>query len=280
MQDNNFVKFLKQKGFYISLITGVIAVFAICMISGAMLESNQGLDAQPDTGKISASVADNSNQTNELAQAEKEQASPEPTTETEQPTRETKDSNKQKTETDTRNDTAADTSEDALEETSGSITQDNADPETASVSSTQNGTSLTFEEEKGLLWPLEGDILMKYSMDSAVYFKTLAQYKCNPALLIAGDEGVPIYASADCVITDITSNEETGTTITASIGNDYELIYGNLKEGNLTVGDSFEEGQIIGYLDTPTKYYVEEGTNLFFEVLQDGTAQDPMLLLR
>lgn len=276
MQNNKFVKFTKQKGFYISLITGVIAVFAICMISGTMLGSNQGLEPEPDTGKISASIDDPAANDSQLAQSEDngEKPAKEPANDPNTPTPD--DQNDGSKDQADKKQPEATASPKPSEQTSDTTPEE----ETASVSSTQNGKSLSFKEDHGLLWPMEGDILMKYSMDSAVYFKTLAQYKCNPALLIAGDEGQPVYAAADCMISSIETNEETGLTITAAIGDEYELVYGNLKEGVLKEGDYVKEGQVIGYLETPTKYYVEEGTNLFFEVLQNDAPQDPMLLLR
>ena len=41
---------------------------------------------------------------------------------------------------------------------------------------------LLYSEEGGLLRPLGGEILMPYSMEGSIYFKTLDQYKYNPAV--------------------------------------------------------------------------------------------------
>ena len=45
---------------------------------------------------------------------------------------------------------------------------------------------LHFDTEKGIAWPLEGELLLDYSMDQTIYFPTLEQYRCNPALVIEG----------------------------------------------------------------------------------------------
>ena len=46
-------------------------------------------------------------------------------------------------------------------------------------------------------WPLEGDVILNYSMDRSVYFATLDQYKYNPALIIAGAVNDRVVAASD-----------------------------------------------------------------------------------
>ena len=52
-----------------------------------------------------------------------------------------------------------------------------------------SGMSVYFSEDSKLLWPVNGTVLMSYSMDKTVYFSTLDQYKYNPAVVISGAEG-------------------------------------------------------------------------------------------
>lgn len=154
------------------------------------------------------------------------------------------------------------------------------DEKSVAVLSNKNKNTFSFNEEEGLLWPINGELLMKFNMDSGVYFKTLGQYKCNPAILIGGKTGTEVYSAAAGKVTDVVKDPETGLTVTMDIGNNYELVYGQL--GNLKVkkGDLLSEGQVLGTLEEPTRYYVEEGCNLYFEVLEKGEPVDPMLLLR
>lgn len=35
-------------------------------------------------------------------------------------------------------------------------------------------------------------------------------------------------------------------------------------------------GEVIGYISEPTKYYSEEGSNLYFELQKDDQPVDPM----
>lgn len=43
---------------------------------------------------------------------------------------------------------------------------------------------LSFYEDSKLAWPVEGNVILDFSMDATVYFSTLKQYKYNPAILI------------------------------------------------------------------------------------------------
>ena len=55
--------------------------------------------------------------------------------------------------------------------------------ETQKTAATEELPEIHFDEEE-LSWPLDGDVLMYYSMESTVLFKTLDQYKTNPAIII------------------------------------------------------------------------------------------------
>ncbi len=138
----------------------------------------------------------------------------------------------------------------------------------------------TFDEEKGLLWPVTGEVLLKYSMDKTVYFKTLAQYKYNPGLFISAKEGTDVKAAADGKVTEIKKEDDHGMTIKMDLGNDYMVMYGQLADVKVKSGDEVKEGDVIAKISEPTKYFLEEGTHLYFQVNQGKETVDPMLLLR
>ena len=50
----------------------------------------------------------------------------------------------------------------------------------------------------------------------------------------------------------------------------------SLSEVSAVPGEYLEQGQVLGYVAEPTKYYTIEGSNVFFELTQDGKAIDPM----
>ena len=135
---------------------------------------------------------------------------------------------------------------------------------------------LHFSPESDLGWPLQGDVILNYSMDQTVYFATLEQYKYNPAIIIAGKVNDPVNAAATGKITDISTNEETGVTVTMDLGDGYSAVYGQLKEVLYKEGAAVEVGNAIGYIAEPTKYYSVEGSNLYFELQKDGEPVNPM----
>ena len=146
-----------------------------------------------------------------------------------------------------------------------------------SIQTTGKAQTLHFSEE--LLWPMEGNVIINYSMDSTVYFPTLDQYKYNPALIFGAEEGAQVVSAAKGIVDSITTNDETGTTIRMNLGDQYTLIYGQLENVAVAEGDVVERGQLLGYVAQPTKYYCKEGTNLYFAMEKDGAAEDPFLYL-
>ena len=139
--------------------------------------------------------------------------------------------------------------------------------------------TVNFSEDSTLDWPVAGKVILDYSMDGSIYFPTLQVYKYNPALIIGAKEGSQVVSAAKGIVDSIDVDEETGTTISMNLGNHYELIYGQLKEVPVSVGDVVEEGELLGYVSAPTKYYCEEGSNLYFAMKKDGEPVDPFLYL-
>ena len=133
------------------------------------------------------------------------------------------------------------------------------EPETKAAAATTK--TLHFAEEDGLNWPLQGNVVLNYSMDQTVYFATLDQYKYNPAVIIAGEVNDKVYAVAKGQIKSIENDEVTGCTVTVDLGDGYEAVYGQLKELNFAKGDYVEAGHVLGYVGEPTKYFTVEGAD-------------------
>jgi septal ring factor EnvC (AmiA/AmiB activator) len=164
-----------------------------------------------------------------------------------------------------------------LEEQQIAEGEDIQEPETAVGTIVEE--KITFHPENGLVWPIEGSVLLDYSMESTIFFPTLQQYQYNPAMILSGNVNDKVYFIARGRITNIETNEVTGCTVTQDIGDGYTAIYGQLKELNFKVGDIVESGQVVGYVSEPTKYYSVEGTNVYFQLLKDGLPVDPEEIL-
>ncbi len=140
--------------------------------------------------------------------------------------------------------------------------------------------NLSFNKESGLDWPIKGNIILPYCVDKTTYYATLKQYMTNPAILIAGEVGTEVKAAAKGIVTSIEQEARTGNTITMDIGSGYKLVYGQLDNVKLKVGDTVEAGAIIGKISETTKYFVIEGPHLYFQVYEGKETLDPMLLLK
>lgn len=138
---------------------------------------------------------------------------------------------------------------------------------------------LSFSEETQMEWPVNGNILLDYNMDQTVYFPTLDQYKLSPAISVQAAEGAPVLASVPGTVYSIEQNAQTGTTVTMEIGSGYQAVYGQLKDLAVEEGETVEKGTVIGYIAAPTKYYSEEGSNLYFAMKKDGEPVDPIAYL-
>lgn len=135
---------------------------------------------------------------------------------------------------------------------------------------------LAFSGDSALLWPVEGNVILNYSMDKSIYFATLNQYKYHPAIVISAEVGTEVQCAARGIVSSIEVDEETGTTITMDLGSGYEAVYGQLKEVAVEEGEMVEAGARLGYVSEPTMYYTMEGSNLYFQLLKDGEPENPM----
>jgi len=175
---------------------------------------------------------------------------------------------------DTNTQTAADTNDNT--QTAADSTG-NTSGENAAAASAQ--TANAFDESQHLAWPVYGDLLMDYSMNTTTYFKTLDQYKCNPGLLIAADVNSEVHCAYSGTVESIRGDSEHGQTVTVNMGNDFRAVYGQLKDISVSEGDTVATGSLIGHVAEPTKYFIEEGSHLYFELTKDEIPADPKVFL-
>ena len=135
---------------------------------------------------------------------------------------------------------------------------------------------LDFTDTDKLSWPVSGNIVLGYSMDTTTNFPTLDQYKVNPANVIQSEVSTPVSAPADARVVSVGTNEEIGNYVDLDLGNGYTAVCGQLKEIPVVENEYVRQGDLLGYVAEPTKYYALEGTNVFFEFLKDGVPVDAL----
>lgn len=139
-----------------------------------------------------------------------------------------------------------------------------------------NALVLNFAEDSKLLWPVQGNVLLDYSMDSTIYHPTLEQYQCSPGVVIQSEVSTPVYAPANARVLEAGADEELGNYLVLDFGNEYTAVCGQLKEVQAVTGEYLEQGQLMGYVSEPTKYYSVEGPNVFLELKHQEQPIDPL----
>ena len=152
----------------------------------------------------------------------------------------------------------------------GTFAQSEENTATDAAAGAVEAPVLNFSEETQMEWPVNGNILLDYNMD---------QYKLSPAIAVQAAEGAPVLASVPGTVYSIEENAQTGTTVTVEIGSGYQAVYGQLKDLAVEEGATVDKGTVIGYIAAPTKYYSEEGSNLYFAMKKDGEPVDPIAYL-
>ena len=126
-------------------------------------------------------------------------------------------------------------------------------------------------------WPLNGEIVMPYSMDHAVYDPTLEQYRTNASISISAEKGTAVKAAADGTVTAVAEDAENGKMVTISHEAGWLSTYGQLEDAvTVKKGDKVKKGQVIGSVDVPTKYGVALGEHLEFAMKQGEESKDPI----
>ena len=141
---------------------------------------------------------------------------------------------------------------------------------------------LHFSESNGMLSPLYGEyeVLIPFSMDSMVYYKTLDHYKRSNAMVLSAPEGTVVTACAEGKVVNIFQDAEHGHAVTMELGDGYQITYGQLRDIQVAVGSYVNAGDAFATVAKTTKYYVREGDNLYLQLTANGTAIDPSPLLQ
>lgn len=186
----------------------------------------------------------------------------------------TDDGEEQSSELTNQLDTSENDADNDDDESENQETENDDDSESANVGTGIMG--LNFSADSTLIWPVEGSVIIDFDMENTVYFATLDLYKCSDAVCVQAAVDTPVYAGSACSIESIEYDSEIGNNVTVSLGNGYMLTYGQLKDVQVEAGQILEEGDLIGYVGNPTKYYTVEGAHLYMKMTHDGVAVDPL----
>ena len=158
--------------------------------------------------------------------------------------------------------------------------EDRDDEENVSDTSEEDGqeadlSHFSYDGSSKMPWPVMGNVILPYSMDTTVYYTTLDQYACNDGILIGAKKGEDVIATADGRIVNIAKSDRYGTTVTMVIGEYYEVSYSQVENVHYEIGDEVKEGDVIATVAEPTRSFTLEGPHLFFKMTYKGETVNP-----
>ena len=135
-------------------------------------------------------------------------------------------------------------------------------------------------DDAQLLWPVEGEIAMRFSMDTLILDPTLVQYRTNDNLRISANEGDYVRAGAYGQVLSVGHNVVRGHYVKIDHGNDWTAIYGQLANNIFVgVGDIVRAGQPLGTVGQPSMFGYMHGPHVHLHVTRGDVPVNPYELL-
>lgn len=80
------------------------------------------------------------------------------------------------------------------------------------------------------VWPIEGNVDRDFSLEVFAYDATMGDWRTHDGLDIAAELGTPVAACAKGTVTDVSTDDMMGVTVTVDHGKGMESVYSNLAE--------------------------------------------------
>lgn len=144
------------------------------------------------------------------------------------------------------------------------------------VDSRQNNNENASDASSEFIMPIEGEIIMDYSMDMPIYWETLDQYMTHSGIDIASLAGSDVKACASGTVTKIEEDDKFGMTIEINHGDGIISMYGNLsKDGLIELGEVVSQGDIIGQVGKTSLFEMDSPDHLHFEIRLGDEYKNP-----
>lgn len=150
----------------------------------------------------------------------------------------------------------------------------------ATPSATVQPTPTPKSAPTSLTWPVQGEVLTNYSVETLAYDVTMADWRTHAGLDIAAAAGTEVRAPASGVVVEVTEDVMLGTTVVIDHGGDLTTTCANLASvPTVEVGDEVTVGDIIGSVGDTAIAESALPSHLHFSVEREGQSVDPMELL-
>ncbi|MBR6376595.1 MAG: M23 family metallopeptidase [Oscillospiraceae bacterium] len=150
----------------------------------------------------------------------------------------------------------------------------------APESETPETAAPTEPVKQSWLRPLEGPVILGYSMDKLAYNPTTRDWRTHPGLDIGAAAGTEVKAAAEGTVRSVYADDLLGQTVTVEHAGGWVTHYANLAEElSVKAGDRVQAGQVLGTVGKTALGEVGEAAHLHFAVYKNNVPQDPAALL-
>ena len=171
-------------------------------------------------------------------------------------------------------------SDETLNEAFENVEQEIVDTSSKKIKNNEVTEAFAFKKNQKFDWPLSGDILKDFVINSLVYSKTLNEWCIHEGIDIAGKEGDVVVSVEDGIVERIFEDKKYGETIVILHENGYKTVYSFVSPQNLSEEkQKVRKGEAIGRITSSTKFEAEDATHLHFEILKDGKKLSPIAII-
>ena len=126
------------------------------------------------------------------------------------------------------------------------------------------------------IMPVNDTVSINAYSETMVWCSTMGRFESHLAIDFFAEEGSPVFAVYDGTVESVESTLLDGITVTIDHGNGLKTIYNSLADGDaVTVGQTVNQGDIIGEVSVTNRQEYKDGAHLHFEVIENGVTIDP-----
>lgn len=137
------------------------------------------------------------------------------------------------------------------------------------------------KKELSFAYPVEGEKLREFAMETLIYSETLEEWTAHQGLDIKAQRTTVVKASEAGTVSAIKNDPRYGLTVIIEHEDGFKTVYSNLLSTEfVTEDEKVEKGQSIGTVGNSGIFEIADEPHLHFEIIKDGKYVNPSLYLK